>query len=276
MLRQPRSRPRSAFRSLATAPRTSRRPTSSTPPRLRSNRGDRGRVRQPEGRVGPGRLPPGVGTAAVHTANGCFRKVNQRGGATPPPPIRAGASRSRSTSKPSRPRAPDARSCWSRPTTPHSRHREVREHGGAPGRRYRVELLRRRRVQRDPRPGRPRTTPTPASPRSRPRVTSGFGARPVPGGVGRDDRRSAERGSRSHTGRGMSGRGPAPAAGARRGSPSPPGSTTAIVGCERWQTSPPSRTPTPDSRSMTPSGWVRTTAGSRSAGPACPPPSSRA
>ncbi len=61
------------------------------------------------------------GLPACTTANGCFSKVDQRGGSDYPPPMRAGQARSRSTSTWSPRSRPTRTSCWSRPTTTASR-----------------------------------------------------------------------------------------------------------------------------------------------------------
>ena len=86
----------------------------------------RRRVRRPDDRVGPQRLPrllraPGPCT----TANGCFKKVNQDGeqGNYPHRQPRAGSRRSRSTSRWCRRSARSATSCSSRRTRPTRRSR---------------------------------------------------------------------------------------------------------------------------------------------------------
>ncbi len=91
-------------------------------PRLRSGCGDRRRIDNPEVESDLAAYRRAWGLPPCTSANGCFRKVNQRGGGRRRrSPIRVGASGDRARrGKPSPPRAPDARSCWSRPTTRHS------------------------------------------------------------------------------------------------------------------------------------------------------------
>ena len=79
-----RSRRRSAFRSPATAPRISRRPTSSTPPAAPVRRGIVDAFDNPKVEADLAVYRATWGLPPCTTANGCFRKVNQRGGATPP------------------------------------------------------------------------------------------------------------------------------------------------------------------------------------------------
>ena len=142
---------RSGCRAGATGPRTSPRPTSSTPrgaPGRRSRSSMRSTTRTPRRTWRPTAAPGACRPAPLRT--GASARSTSAGGRRRRTGIPAGGSRSRWTCRRSRRRARTATSCWWRPTRRGSRYREVREHGGPPRRRCRLQLLRRRRVQRHP------------------------------------------------------------------------------------------------------------------------------